>query len=173
MSDSIYCVLQLPGKKDLFIEADLMSPLDRIANVSILKVPAPFPSGLGPSFLVKQFFFNQQYGLLMSDCPFRENAGKLNWVDKGGLMLWFGLVFNCLVLGFFSVDGLRKVQQDGCQGGSLIPRSSTKRSPYRSPLCVLLRVSKHLHALSCWVLSVATRSRQAVQGGEQASPQLQ
>nr|XP_035159730.2 vacuolar protein sorting-associated protein 33B isoform X2 [Callithrix jacchus] len=27
----------LPGKKDLFIEADLMSPLDRIANVSILK----------------------------------------------------------------------------------------------------------------------------------------
>lgn len=30
--------LQLPGKKDLFIEADLMSPLDRIANVSILKV---------------------------------------------------------------------------------------------------------------------------------------
>uniref|UniRef100_A0A8D2LNS8 Vacuolar protein sorting 33B n=1 Tax=Varanus komodoensis TaxID=61221 RepID=A0A8D2LNS8_VARKO len=28
---------QLPGKKDLFIEADLMSPLDRIANVSILK----------------------------------------------------------------------------------------------------------------------------------------
>lgn len=33
-------LLQLPGKKDLFIEADLMSPLDRIANVSILKVPA-------------------------------------------------------------------------------------------------------------------------------------
>ncbi|KFP70470.1 Vacuolar protein sorting-associated protein 33B, partial [Acanthisitta chloris] len=29
---------QLPGRKDLFIEADLMSPLDRIANVSILKV---------------------------------------------------------------------------------------------------------------------------------------
>ncbi|NWH98264.1 VP33B protein, partial [Tichodroma muraria] len=29
--------LGLPGKKDLFIEADLMSPLDRIANVSILK----------------------------------------------------------------------------------------------------------------------------------------
>ncbi|NXK56964.1 VP33B protein, partial [Chauna torquata] len=28
---------QLPGRKDLFIEADLMSPLDRIANVSILK----------------------------------------------------------------------------------------------------------------------------------------
>ncbi|NXF42248.1 VP33B protein, partial [Nyctibius bracteatus] len=28
---------QLPGKKDLFIEADLMSPLDRIASVSILK----------------------------------------------------------------------------------------------------------------------------------------
>eukprot|EP00061_Rhincodon_typus_P015047 g42504.t1 len=28
---------KLPGKKDLFIEADLMSPLDRIANVSILK----------------------------------------------------------------------------------------------------------------------------------------
>uniref|UniRef100_A0A8C8RQA0 Vacuolar protein sorting-associated protein 33B n=1 Tax=Pelusios castaneus TaxID=367368 RepID=A0A8C8RQA0_9SAUR len=28
---------QLPGKKDLFIEGDLMSPLDRIANVSILK----------------------------------------------------------------------------------------------------------------------------------------
>ncbi len=31
-------VLQLPGKKDLFIDADLMSPLDRIANVTILKV---------------------------------------------------------------------------------------------------------------------------------------
>lgn len=29
---------QLPGKKDLFIEPDLMSPLDRIANVSTLKV---------------------------------------------------------------------------------------------------------------------------------------
>uniref|UniRef100_A0A452S2D8 VPS33B late endosome and lysosome associated n=1 Tax=Ursus americanus TaxID=9643 RepID=A0A452S2D8_URSAM len=50
----IYLLEQLPGKKDLFIEADLMSPLDRIANVSILKVPAPFPSGLGPSFLVKR-----------------------------------------------------------------------------------------------------------------------
>lgn len=31
-------VTQLPGKKDLFIEADLMSPLDRIANVSTLRV---------------------------------------------------------------------------------------------------------------------------------------
>lgn len=29
---------QLPGKKDLFIDADLMSPLDRIANVTTLKV---------------------------------------------------------------------------------------------------------------------------------------
>ncbi|NXL27855.1 VP33B protein, partial [Glaucidium brasilianum] len=35
----IYLLEQLPGRKDLFIEADLMSPLDRIANVSILKVP--------------------------------------------------------------------------------------------------------------------------------------
>ncbi|XP_075288158.1 vacuolar protein sorting-associated protein 33B [Opisthocomus hoazin] len=33
----IYVLEQLPGKKDLFIEADLMSPLDRIASVSILK----------------------------------------------------------------------------------------------------------------------------------------
>ncbi|XP_075362638.1 uncharacterized protein LOC142411888 isoform X3 [Mycteria americana] len=33
----IYLLEQLPGKKDMFIEADLMSPLDRIANVSILK----------------------------------------------------------------------------------------------------------------------------------------
>ncbi|XP_014405080.1 PREDICTED: vacuolar protein sorting-associated protein 33B [Myotis brandtii] len=33
----IYLLEQLPGKKDLFIEADLMSPLDRIASVSILK----------------------------------------------------------------------------------------------------------------------------------------
>ncbi|CAK6982870.1 vacuolar protein sorting-associated protein 33B [Scomber scombrus] len=33
----IYLLEQLPGKKDLFIEADLMSPLDRIANVSTLK----------------------------------------------------------------------------------------------------------------------------------------
>uniref|UniRef100_A0A4W3HZ19 VPS33B late endosome and lysosome associated n=1 Tax=Callorhinchus milii TaxID=7868 RepID=A0A4W3HZ19_CALMI len=34
----VYILEQLPGKKDLFIEADLMSPLDRIANVSILKI---------------------------------------------------------------------------------------------------------------------------------------
>lgn len=34
---------KLPGKKDLFIEADLMSPLDRIANVTTLKV------GVGPA----------------------------------------------------------------------------------------------------------------------------
>uniref|UniRef100_A0A6Q2YE89 Uncharacterized protein n=1 Tax=Esox lucius TaxID=8010 RepID=A0A6Q2YE89_ESOLU len=34
----IYLLEQLPGKKDLFIEADLMSPLDRIANVTTLKV---------------------------------------------------------------------------------------------------------------------------------------
>ncbi|KAM4039583.1 vacuolar protein sorting-associated protein 33B isoform 1-T2 [Anomaloglossus baeobatrachus] len=33
----IYLLEQLPGKKDLFIEPELMSPLDRIANVSILK----------------------------------------------------------------------------------------------------------------------------------------
>uniref|UniRef100_A0A8D3CKU8 VPS33B late endosome and lysosome associated n=1 Tax=Scophthalmus maximus TaxID=52904 RepID=A0A8D3CKU8_SCOMX len=33
----IYLLEQLPGKKDLFIDADLMSPLDRIANVSTLK----------------------------------------------------------------------------------------------------------------------------------------
>ncbi|XP_037103930.1 vacuolar protein sorting-associated protein 33B [Syngnathus acus] len=33
----VYLLEQLPGKKDLFIEADLMSPLDRIANVAILK----------------------------------------------------------------------------------------------------------------------------------------
>uniref|UniRef100_A0A3P8VQL7 VPS33B late endosome and lysosome associated n=1 Tax=Cynoglossus semilaevis TaxID=244447 RepID=A0A3P8VQL7_CYNSE len=33
----IYLLEQLPGKKDLFIEADLMSPLDRIANLSTLK----------------------------------------------------------------------------------------------------------------------------------------
>uniref|UniRef100_A0A8C1WYA9 Uncharacterized protein n=1 Tax=Cyprinus carpio TaxID=7962 RepID=A0A8C1WYA9_CYPCA len=34
----IFLLEQLPGKKDLFIDADLMSPLDRIANVTILKV---------------------------------------------------------------------------------------------------------------------------------------
>uniref|UniRef100_A0A8C5AUA0 VPS33B late endosome and lysosome associated n=1 Tax=Gadus morhua TaxID=8049 RepID=A0A8C5AUA0_GADMO len=33
----IYLLEQLPGRKDLFIDADLMSPLDRIANVSTLK----------------------------------------------------------------------------------------------------------------------------------------
>ncbi|XP_075895094.1 vacuolar protein sorting-associated protein 33B [Nelusetta ayraudi] len=33
----IYLLEQLPGKKDLFIEADLMSPLDRIASLSTLK----------------------------------------------------------------------------------------------------------------------------------------
>uniref|UniRef100_A0A8C5GRV2 Uncharacterized protein n=1 Tax=Gouania willdenowi TaxID=441366 RepID=A0A8C5GRV2_GOUWI len=34
----VYLLEQLPGKKDLFIDADLMSPLDRIANVTTLKV---------------------------------------------------------------------------------------------------------------------------------------
>lgn len=38
---------QLPGRKDLFIEPDLMSPLDRIANVSVLKVPRGLGSGPG------------------------------------------------------------------------------------------------------------------------------
>ncbi|KAI5088633.1 vacuolar protein sorting-associated protein 33B [Silurus meridionalis] len=33
----IFLLEQLPGKKDLFIDADLMSPLDRIANVTTLK----------------------------------------------------------------------------------------------------------------------------------------
>lgn len=33
----IFLLEELPGKKDLFIDADLMSPLDRIANVSTLK----------------------------------------------------------------------------------------------------------------------------------------
>ncbi|KAF5906575.1 vacuolar protein sorting-associated protein 33B, partial [Clarias magur] len=33
----IYLLEQLPGRKDLFIDADLMSPLDRIANVTTLK----------------------------------------------------------------------------------------------------------------------------------------
>lgn len=33
----IFLLEQLPGRKDLFIDADLMSPLDRIANVTILK----------------------------------------------------------------------------------------------------------------------------------------
>ncbi|POI33808.1 hypothetical protein CIB84_002444 [Bambusicola thoracicus] len=33
----VYLLEQLPGRKDLFIEPDLMSPLDRIANVSVLK----------------------------------------------------------------------------------------------------------------------------------------
>ncbi|TRY65426.1 hypothetical protein DNTS_021896 [Danionella cerebrum] len=33
----IFLLEELPGKKDLFIDADLMSPLDRIANVTILK----------------------------------------------------------------------------------------------------------------------------------------
>nr|XP_056721984.1 vacuolar protein sorting-associated protein 33B [Euleptes europaea] len=33
----VYLLEQLPGKKDLFIEADLMSPLDRIASLSLLK----------------------------------------------------------------------------------------------------------------------------------------
>lgn len=35
---NLFICLKLPGKKDLFIEADLMSPLDRIANVTTLKV---------------------------------------------------------------------------------------------------------------------------------------
>ncbi|KAK3510157.1 hypothetical protein QTP70_026749 [Hemibagrus guttatus] len=33
----VYLLEQLPGRKDLFIDADLMSPLDRIANVTTLK----------------------------------------------------------------------------------------------------------------------------------------
>uniref|UniRef100_A0A8D0E8S4 VPS33B late endosome and lysosome associated n=1 Tax=Salvator merianae TaxID=96440 RepID=A0A8D0E8S4_SALMN len=42
----VYLLEQLPGKKDLFIEAALMSPLDRIANVSILKVLLRVSDGL-------------------------------------------------------------------------------------------------------------------------------
>ncbi|KAG2470943.1 PRC1 regulator, partial [Polypterus senegalus] len=37
ISEQVDNLPELPGRKDLFIEADLMSPLDRIANVSILK----------------------------------------------------------------------------------------------------------------------------------------
>lgn len=44
-------IAQLPGRKDLFIEADLMSPLDRIANVSILKVPRGGRPGAGVPLL--------------------------------------------------------------------------------------------------------------------------
>uniref|UniRef100_A0A2K6S704 VPS33B late endosome and lysosome associated n=1 Tax=Saimiri boliviensis boliviensis TaxID=39432 RepID=A0A2K6S704_SAIBB len=52
----IYLLEQLPGKKDLFIEADLMSPLDRIANVSILKVRSLSLRSC-PSFLFEQLCF--------------------------------------------------------------------------------------------------------------------
>uniref|UniRef100_A0A8D0PGF5 VPS33B late endosome and lysosome associated n=2 Tax=Sus scrofa TaxID=9823 RepID=A0A8D0PGF5_PIG len=70
----IYLLEQLPGKKDLFIEADLMSPLDRIANVSILKVPAPSPQWTRvPLSLISSFACDEQYQLLKRD--YRLNIG--------------------------------------------------------------------------------------------------
>ncbi|NXK68711.1 VP33B protein, partial [Sylvietta virens] len=45
----VYLLEQLPGKKDLFIEADLMSPLDRIANGSRRSLLPGFPLCLGRS----------------------------------------------------------------------------------------------------------------------------
>ena len=71
------CLLQLPGKKDLFIEADLMSPLDRIANVSILKVPCPHSQvDQAPLSSLSSFSFDEWYKLLRSNYyPSRVNTG--------------------------------------------------------------------------------------------------
>ncbi|EPQ15310.1 Vacuolar protein sorting-associated protein 33B [Myotis brandtii] len=69
----IYLLEQLPGKKDLFIEADLMSPLDRIASVSILKVDVQPPSHAS----LARFSFDEQYKLLKSDYHCRQHE-----VDK-------------------------------------------------------------------------------------------
>ncbi|ELK25768.1 Vacuolar protein sorting-associated protein 33B [Myotis davidii] len=69
----IYLLEQLPGKKDLFIEADLMSPLDRIASVSILKVDVQPPSHAN----LASFSFDEQYKLLKSDYRCRQHE-----VDK-------------------------------------------------------------------------------------------
>uniref|UniRef100_A0A671K4G3 Vacuolar protein sorting-associated protein 33B-like n=1 Tax=Sinocyclocheilus anshuiensis TaxID=1608454 RepID=A0A671K4G3_9TELE len=54
----IFLLEQLPGKKDLFIDADLMSPLDRIANVTILKqheVDKLYKVELKPIFVLTMF----------------------------------------------------------------------------------------------------------------------
>lgn len=56
-------VLQLPGKKDLFIEADLMSPLDRIANVSTLKVNLFFRNSCNKHWKGRRMF-------IQACCPF-------------------------------------------------------------------------------------------------------
>lgn len=65
-------------------------------------------------------------------------------MHKGGLLLLSALVSNCFTSAV-SVDSLRKVQWDGWQGGSLIPRISMNRSPSRSPcLCITLWVFSEL-----------------------------
>lgn len=52
-----------------------MSPLDRIANVSILKVPAPFPRWTQAFLLsLSHFSFDEQYKLLRSDDPYEVNS---------------------------------------------------------------------------------------------------
>lgn len=35
---NIFILFQMPGRKDLVIDGELMKPLDRIASVSLLKV---------------------------------------------------------------------------------------------------------------------------------------
>lgn len=52
-----------------------MSPLDRIANVSILKVLSLSPGGHAPLSSLSCFSFDEQYKLLMSDYRCRANIG--------------------------------------------------------------------------------------------------
>lgn len=81
-------LLQLPGKKDLFIEADLMSPLDRIANVSILKVPALF-SGSPVLFPLEACCCcccvdDEHNRFLKNDALDRVETSQLTWAGRQG-----------------------------------------------------------------------------------------
>lgn len=95
-------------------------------------------------------------------CPWQEvsSPGQVN----RGLMMMLGFSF---ALGF-SID--RKEERDDSQWSRLT--SGIKHSCVAC-LCVMLGLFQFFFSFSCWILSVATWSGQAVQGGEQASPQLQ
>lgn len=72
-------VSQLPGKKDLFIEADLMSPLDRIANVSTLKVSYYCPASPDEASL-KKCCSSKEF--LKAFCPFNWQQHEVDKLYK-------------------------------------------------------------------------------------------
>lgn len=81
----LLCLLihQLPGKKDLFIDADLMSPLDRIANVTTLKVGV-IKSGFTFIHLANTFKQNDQVWMIngRAQLPYTNNHWFWTFVGK-------------------------------------------------------------------------------------------